>query len=84
MRVNGKPQMWNISKTAARRAKRAKILRFVVLQCTYIGYFFDARLLAFGLGSFGALCNISDSTIVEILLLQKFSSDFNQDSYKVL
>ena len=32
-----------------------------VLQCIYAGYLF-ARLLEFGLGSFGALCNISNFT----------------------
>ena len=49
--------MYNILKTADRRAKRAKIW----------GYYsahrqgtFDARSLEFGLGSFGALCKISD------------------------
>ncbi len=42
---------------------------------------FDAQFLQFGLGSFGALCKISDSTIFETLLLQQLSSDFNQTSY---
>ena len=37
----------------------------------------------FGLGSFCALCHISDFTVFEALLLQQFSSNFNQTSYKV-
>ena len=37
--LNGKPEMWNISKTADRRAKRTKNLGLGVLQCTYVGYF---------------------------------------------
>ncbi len=34
----GKPKMWNISKTADRRAKRTKIWDSGVLQCIYVGY----------------------------------------------
>ncbi len=71
--------MCNISKTADHRAKRTKIWDS--------GYYsahmedtFDARFLEFGLGSFGALCTNSDSAIFETLLLQQFSSDFNQTS----
>ncbi len=44
---------------------------------------FYARYLEFALGSFGAFCKISESTIFETLLLQHFSLDFNQTSYKV-
>ena len=65
-----------ILKTADRRAKRTKIW--------YSGYYsthrqgtFDARLVEFGLGSFGALCKISSFTI--FLLLSQFSSDPSKD-----
>ncbi len=41
--VNGKPKIWNISKTAVRRAKLTNSLGLggttVILQCTYVGYF---------------------------------------------
>ena len=36
---------------------------------------FDARFLEFGLGSFGALCKISNFTIFETRLRSQFSSD---------
>ncbi len=36
---------------------------------------FDARFFEFSLGSFSALCKISDSTIFETLHLQDFSSN---------
>ena len=52
-------------------------IRGVLLMPDYI------VVLEFGLGLFGALCKISDSTIFERLLLQQFLSNFNQTSYKV-
>ena len=61
-----KPKMWNISKTAERRAKRTKIWDLGV---------FESRFLEFSLASFSALCKISDSIIFKTLLLQLFSSD---------
>ena len=55
----GKPKMWNISKMANRRAKRMKMWdsgsHSACIECT-----FDARFLELGLGSFGALCKISN------------------------
>ena len=77
----GKPKMWNIFKTAHRRAKWTKMWQSGSYS-VYIQGTFDARSLQFGLGSFGALCKISDSTIFETLL-QQFSSDIKQTSYKV-
>ncbi len=74
--------MWDISKTADRRAKRTKIWDSWYYSAHMWGTF-DARFHKFGLGSFGALCTISDSAIFESLLLQQFLSDFNQTSYKV-
>ena len=38
---------------------------------------FQVRSFTFSLGSFGALCTISDVKIVERLLLTQFSSNFN-------
>ncbi len=35
----GKSEMWNISKTADRGMKRAKIWDLGVPHCTYVGYF---------------------------------------------
>ena len=58
----GKPKMWNISKTANRRAKRTKIWDWESYSA-YMEGTFDARFLEFGLGSFGALCKISNFTI---------------------
>ena len=84
--------MWNILKTADDRAKRTKfgtrdptmhicsVLLIPNNAHTYMRRTFDARWLEFGLGSFGELCKISDSTIFETLLLQQFSSEFNQTS----
>ena len=80
--VNGKPKMWNISKTADCRAKRTNIW-VSGYYSVYIYGTFDARFLELGLGSFTALCKIFDSTIFETQLLQQFSSDFNQTSYKL-
>ncbi len=57
----GKPKMWNISKTAIRRAKRTKIWDSAC-HSAYVEGTFDARFLEFGLGSFGALCKISNFT----------------------
>ncbi len=53
--VNGKPKMWNISKTANRRAKRTKIWDSGYYSAHTYGTF-DAWFLEFDLGSFGALC----------------------------
>ena len=71
----GKPKIWNISKTADRRAKWTK---------TWVsGYYsahsegtFDPRFLEFGLGSYSAFCKISNFTIFKILLFSQFLSDF--------
>ncbi len=73
--------MWNISKTADRRVKRTKIwdLEYYSVHIHVYGTF-DAQCLEFGLGSFGAVGKIP---IFETLLLQQFSLDFNQTSYKV-
>ncbi len=49
----GKPKMWNISKTASRRAKRMKIWDSGYYSAHTLGNF-DARFLEFGLGSFSA------------------------------
>ena len=70
----GKPKIWNISKTANRRAKRTKIWDSGFYGA-YMKGTFDARFLEFGLGSFGALCKISNFTIFETPLLSQFSSD---------
>ena len=43
---------------------------------------FPVRLLEFGLGSFGALCKISDVYIFKRLLLPQFSHSFNQTIWK--
>ncbi len=43
--------------------QKSKILwHLCALQCTYVGYFY-ARFFEFGLGSFSALCKISNVTI---------------------
>ncbi len=77
----GKPKMWNISRMADRRMKPTKIWDSMSYSA-HIQATFDARFLDFGLGSFGPLCKISDFTIFETLLLQQFTSDFNQASHK--
>ena len=44
--------------------------------CEYMAGTFDTRFLQFGLGSFGALCKISNFTIwFKTLLLSQFSSN---------
>ncbi len=69
--------MWNISKTADRRAKRTK-------KCdsgyygTHMEVTVDALFLEFGLGSFSALYKISNFTIFKTLVLSKFSSDSSE------
>ena len=78
----GKPKMWNILKTADCRVKLMKIWDSGCYS-THMEGTFDAQFLDFGLGSFRALCKISDSMIFETLLLQQFSYDFNQTSNKV-
>ena len=81
MGVNGEiKKMSNMLKTADRRAKWTKIWDSAYYSA-YMKGTFDACFLEFGLGSFGALCKISDSMIFETLLFQQFSSDFNQSSY---
>ncbi len=60
--VNGKPKMWNISKTADRRVKRTKIWDLESYSA-YMEGTFDAQFVEFGLGSFSALCKISNLTI---------------------
>ncbi len=74
----GRPKMWYILKTADRRAKRRKMWDSGYYS-THIEVSFNARLLDFGLGSFGALYKISNFTIGEeqsfkSLLLSQFSS----------
>ena len=54
--------MWNILQTANRRAKRMKLWDSGYYSA-YMQGTFDARLLEFGLRSFGALCKISNFTI---------------------
>ena len=67
--------MWNISKTDNRRPKRTKIWDSGFYYA-YMEGTFDARFLLFGLGSFGALCKISNFTIVfKTLLLSQVSSN---------
>ncbi len=63
----GKSKKCNILKNADHRAKRMKIWdsRCYVL---YTGATFHVRFLKFSLGSFGALCKISDVKIFERLL----------------
>ncbi len=73
----GKPRMSNIWEKADRRGKRRKIWDSGS-HTRYMWGTFDTRFLEFGLGSFGAFCKISDSTIFETLLLRQFSSEFNQ------
>ena len=63
-----KPKMWNISKTAKRRAKRMTSWDPGCYRS------FDARFLEFGLGSFGALCN-PILHFVKTPLLCQLSSD---------
>ncbi len=61
--------MWNILKMADRRAKRTKIWD-PGYYSAYVRYFSisdDARFLEFGLGSFGALCKISDVKIFKLM-----------------
>ncbi len=70
----GKPKMWNISKTANHRAKRMKIWDSGSYSA-YVEGTFIARFLEFGLGSFGALCKISNFTTFKTQLLFQFSSD---------
>ncbi len=70
----GKPKMWNISKMANRRAKRTKVWNSGYYS-VYVEGTFDARFLEFGLGSFSALCKISNFTIFKTQLLSQFSSD---------
>ncbi len=43
----------------------------------YVGYIFHTRFFKFSLGSFGALCIISNVDIFKKLLLPRFSSNFN-------
>ncbi len=62
----GKPKMWNISKMADRRVKRTKIWDSWYYS-THMDITFDARFLEFGLGSFGALCKISNFTFLHFL-----------------
>ncbi len=71
------PKMCNILKTADSRAKRTEIWDLWCYSAHRLGTF-DARFLEFGLGSFGALCKISDIKILKRLLLLQFSFNFNQ------
>ncbi len=75
MRVNGKPKMWNISKTLDHRAKLNVGTRGTTV---HIESTFDARFLEFGLGHSVHFAKISDFTIFKILLISQFSSDFIQ------
>ena len=61
----GKPKMWNISKTADRRAKWTKIWVSGYYSAHSEGTF-HARFLEFVLGSFGAFCKISNFTILKL------------------
>ena len=67
----GKPKIWYISKRDNRRAKRTNIWDSGSFSA-YMEGTFDVRFLEFGLGSFGALCKIFDSTIFKTLLLPQF------------
>ncbi len=67
MGVNGKPKMWNISKTADRRGKRMKIWDTGSYSAYMLGTF-NARFLVFSFRSFGALCKLSDSTSPTIFI----------------
>ncbi len=73
----GKPKIWNISKMADHRAKLMKIWDSPCYRAHVDGTF-DAQFLEFGLGSFGALCQVSDVKIFKRLLLPHFSFNFNQ------
>ncbi len=64
----GEPKMWNLSKTAYRRAKWKKIWNPGSYSAHMEGTF-DARFLDLRLGSFGALCKISNFTTFKTLLL---------------
>ena len=70
----GKTKMWNISKTAARRAKRTNSWDSGYYSA-HIEVTFDGRFLEFGLESCSALCKIFNITIFKTLLLSQFSSD---------
>ncbi len=78
----GKPNMWNISKTANRRAKRMKIWDSEYYSAHMEGTF-DAQLFQFGLGSFGALCKIFNFTIFKNFAPLPIFIRFIQTLYKV-
>ncbi len=70
----GKPKMWKSRK----RLKRSKPGRQFGTRGPTVHNMegtFDTRFLEFGLGSFGAICKLSNSTIFKNLLLSEFSSD---------
>ena len=67
MGVNGKLKC-RISRKRLIAERNGQNLRLGVLQWTNVGTF-DARFLEFGLGTFGAVCKISDPTIFETLPL---------------
>ena len=69
----GKPKIWNISKMAICRAKQM-IIWDSGSYSTYMEGTFDARFHEFGLGSFSALCKISNFTIFKTPPLSQFSS----------
>ena len=58
----GKSKIWNISKTIDRRATRVKIWDSVYYSA-HMEVTFDSRFLEWYLGSFGALCKISNFTV---------------------
>ncbi len=73
--VSGNQKMWNTSKMIVKRNGR-KVGTWGTT--VHIYGTFDARILEFGLGSFGALCKILDSAIFDTLCLQQFTLNFNQ------
>ncbi len=81
--VNGKRKMRNISKTTDRRAKIDKNVGLWVLQYIYVGYFSCPNTLDWLV--WGHSVHFAKFRFHEVgtLLLQQFSSDINQTSYKV-
>ncbi len=82
MGVNGKTKNVEYLENSDRRAKGTRICASGY-QSAHSEGTFHARFQEFGLGSFGAFCKISNFTILKILLLSQFLSDFIQTLYKV-
>ncbi len=70
----GKHEMWNISKTANRIAKRTQNWDSRYYSA-HMEVTFDDRFLEFGLGSFGAVGKISNFTIFKTSLKSPIQSD---------